>query len=79
MDDSELQRLVAEAENVDLFNLRVIPDGADKPLMITAEADYTLTPADVRRSIRLWNKIMPRYWRGALEAKLATPQTTRRR
>lgn len=79
MDDAELQRLVAEVESIDLNQMRLAPDGSDKVLPITVPADYTLTPAHIRAAIRLWNSVMPRYYRGMLEAKLATPKNTRRR
>lgn len=66
----KLRKEIAAAEAVDIYALHFIPDGSDKPLPLTMEDDYTITPADVRRALRFWDRLMPEY-AGLLEARRA--------
>ncbi len=71
----ELCKLIAEMETIDLNQMAIIPDGANQPLPQITESDYMLTPGDVRRAIRKWDEIMPRFYRGILEAKTIGEET----
>ena len=70
----DCKRIADEIAQVDTFNLRIIPDGADRPLPGFTEADVQVSEADVRRAIRKWDEMMPEEWRVILEAKIVTPK-----
>lgn len=52
---------------LDLLNVRIVPDGADKP--IEPAGDVNITPEDVVKALKDWDKKMPARLRGILEAK----------
>lgn len=74
----ELDALYDLAKSLDIHAMRIIPDGADKPLPLTPYDEAEITPADVRRAIRKWNELMPEY-AGILEAKIAPPKKAKRK
>lgn len=52
--------------------MRVIPDGADKPLPAASPAASEIDPDDDGES-KLWDRLMPKY-RGLLKAKVINRQ-----
>ena len=77
-DKDELGRLLDEIEQIDVNGLKIIPDGADKPLKPATEADWVVTPEDVKKAIKAWNEKYPQY-AGMLEARIVTSETKPKR
>jgi hypothetical protein len=65
----EHERLIADFEKLDIYSLRIIPEGADKPLAYPTDQDAIITKDDVLRALRTWDKVMPEY-KGLLKAEL---------
>lgn len=54
------------------FAMRIIPDGADKPLLPATQADSEIDPEDDGEA-KLWDRLMPKY-RGLLNAEVINKQ-----
>lgn len=52
--------------------MRIIPDGADKPLIPATSADSEIDPEDTGETA-LWDRLMPKY-RGILNATVVNKQ-----
>lgn len=63
------QRLVAALDKLEVYSMKIIPDGADRPLPLATDADAEVTEADAKRAIALWDELMPDY-AGLLNAKV---------
>lgn len=54
------------------FAMRIIPDGADKPLVPALPSASEIDPED-EGEVKLWDRLMPKY-RGLLNAKVINKQ-----
>lgn len=54
------------------FAMRIIPDGANKPLIPATQADSEIDPED-DGEVKLWDRLMPKY-RGLLNAEVINKQ-----
>lgn len=61
-----LREAVQHLNQIDLNQVRFIPEGANDPLP-AIPGEVNLTPADAERAIAKWDKLMPEY-KGLLEA-----------
>ena len=55
-------------DGIDLYNVRLIPDGATEP-RLAVPMDVEITPADVDRARRDWEAAFPEY-AGLLDADI---------